>query len=280
VGPQCRRKAPAGPSRYGPRTSKEVAVLRDYSLTASLATADAARARRWYADKLGLEPVFEDGGYLGYKVGPGMFTVYETPTAGTQQSTAANLNVRDLDAEMERLRARGVVFEDYDFGDFKTEGGVLRGEAGGGNAWFKDADGNILSLVSNPNDPRPPTVSAMLAAADLGRARDWYRHKLGFENPAEYAGDVLGYRSGEGWFEVYRTQFAGTAKNTVGAWNVKDLRAEMAALRDRGVVFEDYDFGEIKTVDGLMTDPGGGLNAWFTDSEGNILALVQYDRAG
>ena len=255
-------------------------MLRDYPLTASLATADAARAKRWYADKLGLESAFEDGGYLGYKVGPGMFTVYETPTAGTAKNTVANLNVRDLDAEMARLRGRGVVFEDYDFGDFKTVNGVLRGESGGGNAWFKDADGNVLSLISDPKDPRPATVSAMLVASDIGRVRDWYRDRLGFENPAEHPGDVLGYRSGEGWFEVYRTQFAGTAKNTVGAWNVKDLRGEMAALRDRGVTFEDYDFGEMKTVDGVMTDPGGGLSAWFTDSEGNILALVQYEMAG
>lgn len=252
-------------------------MLRDYPLTASLATADATRARQWYADKLGLEPTFEDRGYLGYKVGPGMFTVYETPTAGTAKNTVANLNVRDHDAEMARLRARGVVFEEYDFGEIKTVDGVLRGESGGANAWFKDADGNILSLISDPNDPRPPTVSAMLAASDLDRARAWYRDKLGFDGPREFGGDVLGYESGDGWFEVYRTQFAGTAKNTVGAWNVKDLRAEMAALRQRGVTFEDYDFGESKTVDGVMTDPGGGLNAWFTDSEGNILALVQYE---
>ena len=252
-------------------------MLRDYPLTPSLATSDAARARRWYADKLGLEPTFEDGGYLGYKVGPGMFTVYETQTAGTARNTVANFNVRDLDAEMARLRARGVVFEDYDFGDLKTADGVLRNEAGGGNAWFKDADGNILSLISDPADSRPPTVSTMLAAADLARARAWYRDRLGFGDPTEYGAEVLGYSSGGGWFEVYRTQFAGTAKNTVGAWNVKDLRAEMAALRERGVRFEDYDFGEVKTVDGVMADPSGGLNAWFTDSEGNILALVQYE---
>lgn len=255
-------------------------MLRDYPLTASLATADAARARRWYADKLGLEPAFEEGGYLGYRVGPGMFTVYETPTAGTAKSTVANLFVRDLDAEMARLRGRGVVFEDYDFGEIKTVDGVLRGENGAGNAWFKDADGNILSLISDPADPRPPTVSAMLAAADLARARDWYRDKLGFDHPVEHPGEVLSYQSGDGGFEVYRTQFAGTARNTVGAWNVKDLRAEMAALRDRGVRFEDYDFGETRTIDGVLADPGGGLNAWFTDSEGNILAIVQYDMAG
>jgi catechol 2,3-dioxygenase-like lactoylglutathione lyase family enzyme len=255
-------------------------MLRDYPMTPSLATADAERAKQWYAEKMGLEPTFEDAGYLGYRVGPGMFTVYETPTAGTAKSTAANLNVRDLDAEMARLRARGVVFEDYDFGEIKTTDGVLRDPSGGGAAWFKDADGNIISLISDPKDDRPATVSGMLAASDLERAREWYRDKLGFDHAVDHPGEVLGYESGGGWFEVYKTEFAGTAQNTVGAWNVKDLRAEKAALEGRGVRFEDYDFGDIKTLDGVMTDPTGGLNAWFKDSEGNILALVQYDMAG
>ena len=120
----------------------------------------------------------------------------------------------------------------------------------------------------------------MLAASDIERAKAWYRDKLGFEEATEYPGGILGFASGPGTFEVYKTDFAGTAKNTVGAWNVQDLRAEQAALEARGVRFEDYDFGDMKTVDGVMTDPGGGLNAWFTDSEGNILALVQYDMAG
>jgi hypothetical protein len=52
----------------------------------------------------------------------------------------------------------------------------------------------------------------------------------------------------------------------------------MAALRARGLVFEDYDFGTAKTVDGIMVDPeDGSLNAWFTDSEGNVLGIVQGD---
>jgi hypothetical protein len=49
----------------------------------------------------------------------------------------------------------------------------------------------------------------------------------------------------------------------------------MAVLRSRGVDFEDYDFGDLRTVDGVLTDPEGDLNAWFTDSEGNILGLAE-----
>jgi hypothetical protein len=48
------------------------------------------------------------------------------------------------------------------------------------------------------------------------------------------------------------------------------------ALRGRGVTFNDYDFDDLKTVAGVYTDPDDGtLNAWFTDSEGNILSLVE-----
>jgi catechol 2,3-dioxygenase-like lactoylglutathione lyase family enzyme len=255
-------------------------MLRDYPMTPSLATSDAERAKRWYRDKLGLEPAFEDRGYLGYRLGAGMFTVYETPTAGSAKNTVANMNVRDLDAEVARLRERGVIFEDYDFGEYKTQDGILREPSGGGNAWFKDPDGNTWSVLSSPGDDRPATVTGMLAASDLDRVRAWYRDKLGYEEAVDYPGGVLGYASGAGWFEIYRTSFAGTARNTVGAWNVQDLRAEKAALAARGVRFEDYDFGEMRTVNGVMTDPGGGLNAWFTDSEGNILAIVQYEMAG
>lgn len=47
-------------------------------------------------------------------------------------------------------------------------------------------------------------------------------------------------------------------------------------MRARGVVFEDYDFGDFKTIDGVAEDPDdGSLNAWFTDSEGNVMGLAQ-----
>ena len=56
---------------------------------------------------------------------------------------------------------------------------------------------------------------------------------------------------------------------------MKDFDAAMAELRSRGVEFAEYDFGNgMATVDGVMSDPDTGYRtAWFTDSEGNILAL-------
>jgi catechol-2,3-dioxygenase len=118
---------------------------------------------------------------------------------------------------------------------------------------------------------------AVLAATDIDRARAWYSERLGLEPFREREGQLL-YRLGSSILTVYRTPSAGTARNTVAEWHVDDLRAEMAALRARGLVFEEYDFGTEKTVDGVMEDPrDGSLNAWFTDSEGNIFSIVQGD---
>jgi catechol 2,3-dioxygenase-like lactoylglutathione lyase family enzyme len=116
---------------------------------------------------------------------------------------------------------------------------------------------------------------ARLAASDIGRAKAWYAEKLGLvPEVEEMGGQVLNYRTGDTWFALYQTPFAGTAQNTVAGWTVKGIEAVMAELRGRGVVFNDYDFGEIKTVDGLMS-MGGYKAAWFTDSEGNIIELSQ-----
>ena len=73
---------------------------------------------------------------------------------------------------------------------------------------------------------------------------------------------------------VYVTSYAGTAKNTVFAIDTDDLARDMAVLRDKGVVFMDYDFPGLKTVDGVA-ELDGEKSAWFEDSEGNILALGQ-----
>jgi catechol 2,3-dioxygenase-like lactoylglutathione lyase family enzyme len=258
-------------------------MLRDFRVHPLLATVDAARARAWYADKLGLEPIREREGQLVYSVPPTIFTVYQTPSAGTAQNTVAVWGVDDLRAEMSRLRARGLAFEELDFGpEDRTVDGIMTNVDGPGetlNAWFKDVDGNWISFVQQPTEPgeepREPGISPMLAASDLRRARAWYSEKLGLQPYREYDGEELVYRSGMTHLSIYATPSAGTAKNTVAEWHVDDLRAEVAALRARGVVFEEYDFGSNRTVDGILTDSDGSLNAWFTDSEGSILGLVE-----
>ena len=115
-----------------------------------------------------------------------------------------------------------------------------------------------------------------LAASDLTRAQAWYAEKLSLEPLHVYDDELLVYRQGATHLSIYATPSAGTAKNTVAVWRVDDLRAEMAAMRARGVVFGDYDMGDTGTVEGVYTDPDDGtLAAWFMDSEDNTLGLVE-----
>ena len=118
-------------------------------------------------------------------------------------------------------------------------------------------------------------IHASLATKDLAQARSWYADKVGWEPALEPPGTLV-YQVGQSFFSVYESEYAGTPKNTVMNWIVPDLRAQVARLRDRGVVFEEYDFGtEGKTVDGVLSDEQGNVIAWFKDSEGNILGLTE-----
>lgn len=121
----------------------------DFTLHASLPAADLDRARAWYSEKLGLEPVQSGlGGELRYESGGTTFGVYRSDFAGTNQATAALLVVNDFDAAIADLRGRGVSFEDYDFGDeFRTANGIME-TPDGKAAWFKDSEGNILAIGS------------------------------------------------------------------------------------------------------------------------------------
>ena len=76
------------------------------------------------------------------------------------------------------------------------------------------------------------------------------------------------YRSGDSWFLVYASQFAGTNQATAAAFEADDLTALAAHLRGAGVEFEEYDFDEFKTVDGIVSLPDGSAAAWFKDHRG------------
>ena len=114
-----------------------------------LPASDLDRARRWYSEKLGLKPVEEDKyGGLQYETGGGTFLVYRSEFAGTNQATAAGFRVDDFDGAVAALRANGVVFEDVDFGDYGSSVDGVISMPGGTDkaAWFKDSEGNTLSL--------------------------------------------------------------------------------------------------------------------------------------
>jgi predicted enzyme related to lactoylglutathione lyase len=113
-----------------------------------------------------------------------------------------------------------------------------------------------------------------IPAADVARARRFYEDKVGLVAREETAGGVV-YECGDrSWIFLYPSAGAGTSKASQAFWQVDDLEAEMSELKARGVVFEEYDMPGIKTVNGIVT-AGGARAAWFKDSEGNILALIQ-----
>jgi catechol 2,3-dioxygenase-like lactoylglutathione lyase family enzyme len=115
---------------------------------------------------------------------------------------------------------------------------------------------------------------AYIPAADLARARKFYEEKLGFKPAREIAGGVI-YEFGDhtACF-MYPTSNAGTSKASQAFWQVENVESEVAELKARGVSFEEYDMPNLKTQGGIAT-AAGAKAAWFKDSEGNILAIIQ-----
>ncbi|HYH77623.1 MAG TPA: VOC family protein, partial [Arthrobacter sp.] len=118
-------------------------------------------------------------------------------------------------------------------------------------------------------------IAPAIPVSDVARARKFYEEVLGFEAARvnEEMGEVE-YKSGGVDFFIYATGSAGTNQATAAAWRVSGLDGVMADLRDKGVVFEEYDFPGLKTENGVV-DNEWGKGAWFLDSEGNILSLSQ-----
>ncbi|KAF1723046.1 VOC family protein [Pseudoxanthomonas wuyuanensis] len=115
---------------------------------------------------------------------------------------------------------------------------------------------------------------AYLPANDVTRAREFYETRLGFTPEEEQAGGVT-YRFGEGTAcFLYPTPNAGTSKASQAFWQVEDVEREVAELKARGVVFEHYDMPGAVAGSDIVT-AGGAKAAWFKDTEGNILALIQ-----
>jgi predicted enzyme related to lactoylglutathione lyase len=113
-----------------------------------------------------------------------------------------------------------------------------------------------------------------IPAKDVARARQFYEQKLGFRPKAEQAGGVV-YEFGEhtSCF-LYPTPNAGTSKASQAFWQVDDIEREVAELEERGIRFEHYDMPGMK-VEGPIATGGGARAAWFKDSEGNTMALIQ-----
>ena len=119
-------------------------------------------------------------------------------------------------------------------------------------------------------------ATAVLPASDLARAKQWWHDVLGRDPVYEdEEGEALYYDIGGMPVLVYRTDFAGTAQNTALGLMTDDLDRDMTQLRTHGVMFHDYDMPGLKTVDGVA-ELGEERSAWFSDSEGNIIAIGQF----
>jgi predicted enzyme related to lactoylglutathione lyase len=115
---------------------------------------------------------------------------------------------------------------------------------------------------------------AYLPAKDIARARRFYEERLGLK-PKQEVEDGVVYEFGQGTAAfLYPTPNAGTSRASQAFWHVDDVEREVAALKARGVVFEDYDMPGDKSPSGVLT-AGRVKVAWFKDSEGNILAIAQ-----
>ena len=116
-------------------------------------------------------------------------------------------------------------------------------------------------------------VHAVLSVTNLGRAHEFYGETLGLKLNGEIADGHAEYEAGGGTvLLVYERPDPPKAENTVASFVVSDVEETVKSLKDRGVVFEDYDFPGLKTVDGIAT-MGDIKGSWFKDPDGNTIAV-------
>jgi catechol 2,3-dioxygenase-like lactoylglutathione lyase family enzyme len=165
------------------------------STITKLPAQDLERARDFYRDKLGLEPVEERIGGLRYVCGPTEFHVFLSAGSPSGRSTQMGFEVEDLEATVADLRARGVTFETFEMPGFEAAGDMISapdnypskgtGELG---AFFYDSEGNLIGLAQAVGEgtpqlrvghDRPLANIVTLGVRDFAAQRDFYR-RLGW----------------------------------------------------------------------------------------------------
>jgi catechol 2,3-dioxygenase-like lactoylglutathione lyase family enzyme len=119
-------------------------------------------------------------------------------------------------------------------------------------------------------------ISAVLVSTNLDKSRDFYENKLGLPLSSQTIKNHLVFECGNGTTIVIYGRGAGNkGDHTQVRFWTSDVDADVKALVERGVVFDDYDSPTFKTVNHVATSPGIGKSAWFKDPDGNTLALFQ-----
>lgn len=115
-------------------------------------------------------------------------------------------------------------------------------------------------------------VTCMLPVRDLARARRFYEEKLQLEAVGAKPDGKFVYRCGGTEVALFPKPEGTKAEHTALSFRVADIRSEIAQLKSRGVVFDDYDLPGFRTVEHVCV-LGSEKAAWFHDPEGNILCL-------
>ena len=254
-----------------------------------LASADPGRLRGWYERAFGVTA--DTDGFLRFgEVGLLVDGRDDVVAKAVEPARViVNLHVDDAEATARHLDAVGVTW---------LAPLEYREQAG---AWFGtvlDPDGNYVQIIeltpaywaarqqrarqAGQGPLAGAAVSARLPAQDLERARRFYAEKLGLE-PAETRPGGLRYQCRSGSFSVFQSAGRPSGEHTQLAWQVDDIDAAVAELRQRGVVFEDVNVRGLRTVDGIAevagnypsAGSGGERAVWFHDSEGNLLGIGQ-----
>lgn len=117
--------------------------------TPMIAVTDLDRAKKFYEDILGLKAKDEWDEGVTLKSGDTSINVYRSEFAGTNKATALTFDVDDIDKEVRELKEKGIFFEQYDLPGLERRGDLYVGEGGFKTTWFKDPDGNILSMIED-----------------------------------------------------------------------------------------------------------------------------------
>src|SRR3981081_3955959 len=120
-------------------------MLKAAPIRSYLPGADLSRARNFYERTLGLAHKEEYAGGVIYECGGAEVFMYPTKNAGTSKASQAFWQVKDVGAEVVELKARGVVFEEYDMPGIRMKNSIATG-GGAKTAWFKDTEGNTLAV--------------------------------------------------------------------------------------------------------------------------------------
>lgn len=114
-----------------------------------------------------------------------------------------------------------------------------------------------------------------LPCTDLERARGFYADKLSLTPIEKAPGGLIYEVAGGTRFILYPAAAGSNGQHTQLGFTTDDIEREVSGLRDRGVHLEEYDYPNLKTVNGIADTPAGRA-AWFKDSEGNMIGMIQF----